>query len=115
MKVEELSIGDWVIDGENIAQITSITCDGIIETTFNEYSNIEAIEPIPLTPEILEKNGFVYNNLPFVQAWEQNGLSIYGDGLINCGQNVSLKCQYVHQLQHILRDCDIDKEIELGG
>ena len=58
MKANELMIEDWVLDGKNIAQIVMVTCDGIIETTFNESSNIELIEPIQLTPEILVKNGF---------------------------------------------------------
>ena len=58
MKAKELMIGDWVLDGDVYTQVTSITCDGNIETTRNEHSNIELVEPISLTPEILEKNGF---------------------------------------------------------
>ena len=58
LKITELTIGDWVFDGTTKAQIIGITCDGEIETTFNEHSNIELIEPISITPEILEKNGF---------------------------------------------------------
>ena len=61
-KVEELMIGDWVYDGNSIAQVTGITCDGIIETTHNQSSNIEIIRPIPLTIEILEKNGLCEDN-----------------------------------------------------
>lgn len=70
------------------------------------------IEPIPITPEILENNGFVYNNLPFIQGWQQHGLTIF-DEHITCGENISMEAKYVHQLQHVLKLCGIEKEIVL--
>lgn len=137
MKANELMIGDWIMDGKNIAQITSITCDGIIETTFNENSNIEVIEPIHLTPEILEKNGFekvldedgtecyrYYNRA----ADGHINISLYngGDGdwsieIVNYEKFDDNEIVYhndfiflkVHGLQHALRLCGIKKEIEL--
>lgn len=75
-----------------------------------------AFDPIPITPEILEKNGFRYNDEPFVQGWEQFGLTLYrgGNGYrINCGSNVALVIDSVHQLQQALRLCGIEKEVEL--
>ena len=57
MKVSDLMIGDWIGDGYKKAQVTSITCDGIVETT-SGISNIEVVDPIPLTEEILVKNDF---------------------------------------------------------
>lgn len=60
MKIEELSVGDWVLcDGEywKISAIheysVGLYCD-------SDYSDalLEECDPIPLTPEILEKNGF---------------------------------------------------------
>ena len=59
MTTQDIMIGDWVKDGNVYAQVTAITCDGIIETTHNPHSNIELIEPIPLTAEILKENEFV--------------------------------------------------------
>ena len=93
--------------------IAAITPDDVYYGDMEDYHESE-IEPIPLTPEILEKNGFHYNDLPFVQSWEQFGLSLYlgGDGYrINCGQNVAMVIDSVHQLQHALRLCGIEKEI----
>ena len=81
-----------------------------------DFFNVEILHPIPLTAEILEKNGFKYNDCPIVLGWEQYGLTLYrgGDGfLINCGQNVALIINYVHELQHALRLCRVDKEIVL--
>lgn len=122
MEANELMIDDWV----------QIVSDAPIMA--NEYHRIDwirtgevgldnrkivtypYIQPIPLTPEILEKNGFVYNAIPFVDGWEQFGLTLYrgGNGYrINCGINVSLIIDCVHELQHALRLCGIEKEIEL--
>ena len=77
---------------------------------------LDEVEPIPLTAEILEKNGWKYNELPFIQGWEQFGLLLYAGGesyRINCGNNVAMKIDSVHELQHALRLCGIDKEIVL--
>lgn len=139
MKATDLMIGDWVMDGKNIAQITLITCDGIIETTFNKSSNIEVIEPILLTSEILEKNGFEksyssiltadgykklpqykYKNTTQVQDICRNLITIsYSDSEggvydIQCGIGSHIyDLKYVHQLQHAIKLCGIEKEIEL--
>jgi hypothetical protein len=131
MKANELMIGDWVIDGKNIAQITSITCDGIIETTFNKSSNIEVIESIPLTPDILEKNGFTKSTPPpgiHARCYELDNkkdkynLTIadynkYKRLLLDIDSEDSecfnIKCDCVHELQHALRLCKVKKEIIL--
>lgn len=129
MKVEELMIGDWVLDGNNVAQITSITCDGIIETSFNETSNIEVIHPIPLTPEILKKNGFVkasmISDMPPYDKDEEGNMhfnlneKFWGwwqpdnTFLIPANGLGWLEFRYAHELQHALRLCNIDKEIVL--
>lgn len=88
------------------------------------------ISPIPLTAEILEKNGFVSKKGRFMQLgnfdnpplilWHlvddpilghpKNQLEIH-HGAENI--HVSFMCRYVHQLQHALRLCEIDMEIIL--
>ena len=131
MKAENLMIGDWVLDGNQIAQVVLLTCDGIIGTTFNESSNIEVVEPIPLTTEILEKNSweecnwdtdddvqYGYDYGLFYVTWWRNVklLSCYFEDK-NAGLSYEmiseLPTKYVHQLQHALKLCGIDKEIEL--
>lgn len=125
MKANELMIGDWVIDGKNIAQIISITCDGIIETTFNKSSNIEVIEPIPLTQEILEKNGLEKDNHGrlYGEYFDEDinrDLEITVDNKTgevwwsyNWDEYWIIRLRYVHQLQHALRLCGFEKEIVL--
>lgn len=57
MKAEELRIGNWIFDGEEYQKITGIEQYRI----HNKYGwfLLDMVEPIPLTPEILEKAGFV--------------------------------------------------------
>lgn len=120
MDTQDLMLGDWV---QGYLPDTSLKVVGIpseyrlavvtSDRTYMELS-IDDCQPIPITPEILEKNGFVYSDLPFEQSWQQFGLSLYrgGDGYrINCGENVAMIIDYVHQLQHALRLCGIEKEI----
>lgn len=126
MKVEDLMVCDWILDGRVYAQVTSITCDGIIETTHNEFSNIELVEPIPLTPEILEKNGFkkfiagqyilpMENKEIFVCITPMEGLpNANGKWLVvikNGYTDVKIPITYIHELQHALKLCGIKKEI----
>lgn len=137
MKTNELMIGDFVLDGNDYAQVTSITCDGNIETTHNEHSNIELIEPIPLTPEILEKNGWVRTKYCYGRdCIEIHGADELPEGVDNAlsmarwsidknyqyhfldlymwkGSVMQHNVHYVHQLQHAFRIFGIEKEIIL--
>ena len=113
LTAKDLMIGDWVlkqclIPNKKVA---------VRIVRLDEADDLCKYEPIALTTEVLEKNGFKYNDSPIVLGWEQYRLTLYrgGDGfLINCGQNVALIINYVHELQHALRLCGInDKEIVL--
>lgn len=89
------------------------------------------VEPIPLTPEILEKNGFKYTNNHTLQGsdtyrlrYEQNGFDYtityklndwfavdsYDDRMYRIFE-IETGRWCVHQLQHALRLCGIEKEI----
>ena len=80
---------------------------------------IEEIEPIPLTKDILEKNGvedfdcffhFPEDDCLWLELnWEEDGLK----WTVNCNEYDILPLDYVHELQYALRLCGIDKEIVL--
>ena len=72
------------------------------------------LSPIPLSGEILKKNGWRYNDLPFICGWEQFGLTIYHNKIV-CGHNVTADVSSVHRLQQFLTICGIEKEITLDG
>ncbi|MCQ2219742.1 MAG: hypothetical protein MJZ12_00030 [Prevotella sp.] len=108
MKANELMIGDWVVKPS-----------GYIRTIGRaEFSNDDAwfedTKPIPLTPEILEKNGFERRGGVSYHK-SITGLIIlhWNDDL--CFLNYSKKnippimipFHYVHELQHALRFCGL--------
>lgn len=125
MKAEDLMVGDivtfrdclendsiipvriWQINANGEALVSIDGDDGLDEIGIDDE-----IVGIPLTNKILHKNGFIYEHLPFVQGYKQLGLLIY-NGSIYCGNNISLKVECVHELQHVLKLCGIDKIIEL--
>ena len=137
MTEKELMIGDWVLYGKRFAIIKEL-CNGYVTilcsiNVQNEYvkETYDNIDPITLTPEILEKNGFTKSTPPpgiHAKCYELDNkkdrynLTIadynkYKRLLLNVDSEDSecfnIKCDYVHELQHALRLCRIKKEIEL--
>lgn len=125
MKANELMLGDWV---QGFIPDTYSKVVGIL----NEYRlaiigggaymelSIDDVQPIPLTPEILEKNGFSKSRL----MGEQRHFTYYlGAGLELCAiydadfsfpiGDGARKIRYVHELQHALRLCGIKKTITI--
>ena len=73
----------------------------------NEYKP----QPIPLTPEILEKNG--WKEAQFWHEYQDGKNTIQSclpdmRGIINGVEIQHFKCEYVHQYQHLLRLCGLD-------
>lgn len=124
MEEKDLMIGDWVMYNPNVfIEDEYETAKEWFPTQINNGEDIDlAIEgcyaPIPLTPEILEKNGFTKDlDLDNVHYWftlidEHIRFSILH--VRNVFQWLGpLDFKYVHELQHALRLCGIKKEIEL--
>ena len=128
MKSEELMLNDWVLTKEGEpAQVYQIY-NGVVALTApspNLY-NVECLQPIRLTPELLEKNGFVklWNQYvlkadkePFIHLISLDNLpNANGTMLVAIKDrytNAKIAITYVHELQHALRLCGIEKEIEL--
>ena len=137
MRQNELMVGDWVKldfyetpygDEEEAVwkngKITAIHHGNWVDVNFGEPLDecdieVEDVRPIPLTPEILEKNGFrkgcyvggYYSpDCPFRVFAKKEG---------KCGfttlfdDEIHFSCVFVHQIQHALRLYGIEKEIEL--
>ena len=134
MKANELMIGVSVyfccFDGSKIVVCVTGFKDGIVygdSDKGSHWCNIEKVEPIPITPEILEKNGFVFNgykydlNVGHYEMWVIFG-EPYSQGrhclqIYNEYRYLPIKYhnlfKYVHELQHAMRLCGIKKEIIL--
>ena len=108
----DLMIGDWVEEtnsGVGIVWAISFDDEHVVTLISNDITqpfihvSMKDINPIPLTPEILVKNGFSTNGLD-VSLFDRQG----GDDFVGAAN-----IQYVHELQHVLRLCGIDKKIVL--
>lgn len=133
MKANELMIGDWVrlqykhfIKEELVTkdfQVTEIQKGIETHYIWSKSGNmgvVEHIQPISLTKEILEKNGWY---VPQAKIWwECSNVSFwlrqYVDGRFEIMTDEDSDCcfttiQYVHELQHALRLCGNDKKIVL--
>ena len=119
MKATELMIGDFIrtIYAQKIIKVREIK-QSCIYTNDNGYEYNE-IEPIPLTAEILEKNGFERVGTSYILKESMFELTnpshpdryqdIYYIRLARQNKRV----MYVHKLQHFMREFGIEKEIEL--
>lgn len=93
MKATELMIGDWVLYGDKSVRVLQLS----------ENSKYDWVKPIPLTSEILEKNGWKadergeYRREPYKLFQTKKGWDFcYGfQGITDI--------RFVHELQNILR------------
>lgn len=136
IKVEDLGVGDWVrvrmckcdyddpdtLDAKVLSIVGNSVGVGYDKSGIVMSAFVDDLQPIPITAEVLEKNGFkkngVYNEwnigtwrTPYLLSvslgrpaitikW--NGCSVFID-----------QAKYVHQLQHALRLVGVGKEIVL--
>lgn len=109
-------------------QVGSISSlDDVSSVFYGVTNDVSQLQPIPLTEEILENNAFVQfmphnwqividnimieireleHNMAIWLDWEEHDTGTYASYILPSPN-------YVHELQHALRLCGIDKEIEL--
>lgn len=127
MKAKDLMIGDWVYNPFTRKKL---------RLTFGRDIDLAeelCLEPIPLTAEILENNGFINYDFEHIAGqhkwswWRDTGtlVSLWcrelnddpRDGWMVRIESYDASCCYrvesVHELQHALRLCGIEKEIIL--
>lgn len=117
MKANELMIGDWVFFDGNPVKVAILgaaeSCLGLRagENVFGQP--FVMIDPIELTPEILEKN--FRRDTTWTGAYYLNDhVHIYydkDDDLWTIQYMEIADLRYVHELQHALRLCGFEKEI----
>lgn len=140
MTIEELMINDWVmLDGKEPKQITGIYAHhckhGYVQIK-NIDCSAEYLSPIPITKEILESNGFkVREGCTTAWDWHSGETSVHisGDHTCPIGQTLTIyvpggtvgaafsshrvisdmKIRGIHELQHALRLCHVNKEIKI--
>lgn len=134
MKIQDLSVGDWVTYDRNTTPVQILCVDSravecVVMTDGCFISGaigfLDKVNPIPLTPEILEKNGLEYEDdgndavifLCCDMFWARLcvGDTFWQVGIHSEDRLDAVVCnvKHTHQLQHALRLAGVGKEIEL--
>ena len=127
MKANELMIGDWVkFPTSDLFHKVYAVQGKSVKIDKQYWHKADNLEPVPLTAEILEKNGWLYQEYPDDEKfiWPvDNEIEMPFWLLVGMDGNrywvtvgiCELMCpiNYVHELQHALRLCGVEKEIEL--
>lgn len=138
MKISDLSVGDWVMvewpDGERWrGRLTQLSVTGGVEVCCANGKHFRCstdFTSIPITAEILEKNGWSTDGMyAFLRIDEHRHLEYYYHEhrlrKYYCGVDewhnhakvtditFAVHCYSVHQLQHALRLAGVDIEINL--
>lgn len=136
LKISELSVGDWVNHENKEYKLYAIEECGLLRGVWEDSEsiahiakNIDYFDPIPITAEILEKNGLYRHEIDkdnqqqvvlsnhFMMARTYDDVEwwrvlIYDEEIP--GEELFNGIVYsVHQLQHALRLAGVDKEINL--
>jgi hypothetical protein len=133
MKAENLMVGDWVLVKElDYSNATNVISEHQYQLRLKDFAEMynageyKEYEPIPLTKEILLKNGFEDfsgggciikklddDEMPTLYIWDGNN-AIYVVDEYSMNKYTYIKdCKYVHEFQHELKSCGIDKGIVL--
>ena len=121
--------GDIVMYGNNIMIIKEPREEGHFDLLWNNwiiysYINIKEIKPVPLTTEILEKNGWRTQNRWYYYLDVAEGFISYigidfkhksnkGHLYVEVDGNNMVEIQYCHELQHFLFGLGINHEMEV--
>lgn len=129
MRADQLMIGDWVKTNDlykaiKDVKVRAISQYSVQDETTSQWIDCQHIQPIPLTKDILEKNGFVEDRKIKCYTYEEEktlkrliqNFTHFGDfdcHIVSKNFDADMRLSYVHELQHALKLCGIDKQIIL--
>lgn len=118
--------GDWVKVKGKLAKIEEVNFFYYLVKEYYEnydpdaddedcylYKDAKDVEPIPLTIEILEKNGWVWSDEHEELAFGTAPIALYPESDFFMVYNLRVKLRYVHQLQNLLFGLGINHEMEV--
>ncbi len=140
MTSKDLMIGDWVLINSTPRKIQAV--DGVDDEIMaddelytiieDRYHSEDRVDGVPITPEILEKNGFILTEVgdngiatprKNINRYEKHECKTKWRDIIMWYDRItkkwclhginSIQLNYIHELQHALRLCGIEKEIKL--
>ena len=136
VKISDLSVGDWVKASGVAKRVHNIEFQNgeyfvhfsDPDTNSEDYLHAPFIKPIPITPEILEANGWrndgmyailrIDEHLHLEYYYHEHRLRKWYCGVDEWNNHAKVyditfqaHCYSVHQLQHALRLAGVEKEI----
>lgn len=125
MTQSEYIPGDWVKASDQLCRVEEVFVNRL--TNESEYTLIYPngnssrivigeIEPIPLTPEILEKNGWEKKDDMCWKSYDLVTLVVQDNicWIVDLRSNLILRSlEYVHDFQHILFGLGVNSEIKV--
>lgn len=120
MKATELKLGDLVSCHGEILKVAF--CDMFMCSAWDEnedlcdYINYDELSPIPLTEEILEKNGWEEGSWCFIKDFltlvsHENKTKGFSFSVYGGKSRYNIK--YVHELQHLLWALGMDDDMKI--
>lgn len=101
MKANEVRIGNWVYDLKFQSNLQFRSFFGLC----NFEQSPDDFQPIPLTPEILKKAGFVKEGLRYskdwVYLWQDGNNIVFALAEMQEAIGTFLPVKFVHQLQNL--------------
>ena len=121
MTVKEIMIGDYLRSKLHDVVSTVIYVEGekynsvwLEDRACWERHYMSEVEPVPLTEEILQKNFPTDEELAWWPTTKINGEAYFFHfEYARTFWCVAVELRYVHELQHLLLLCGIDKEITI--
>ena len=127
MKANELMFGDWVCYATRPFRIDGISVGGFsVHSDKEGWVSIADVAPIPLTEEMLKKNGYeMEGRKEYFLMHGDPSLALKREPIIGAHGNTFvlghffeeddfrwlIEITYVHELQHALRLCGIENEV----
>jgi hypothetical protein len=113
----DLQLGDWVKCKYIYAQVEQVDFDGVIlgGVYDGQQFSYDEIDPIYLDDQFLKDMDFDYKQGTMFTGWEGYGLRIHDDRTIHLNTKYSMKCEYVHQLQHLFKLIGVPAKIDFSN
>ena len=139
IKAEDLRIGDLVRYGQQVYTIQAVNANGAVCFAESDLLPVECsiLDPIPITTEILEKNGWKFKKISF-ENYYYKVLSCILDlfvesnerGVLSVGYFITIydtyfksshvhmeyctnNINYIHELQHVLWAFGVDANFKI--
>ena len=120
LKCKNLMLGNWVkTDITEPQRVEAIINENQVMLAYNDIYFNDEIEPVPLTDDILERNGWVRSGAKYNHADVNGEILVWrnGDYMVDvrCPKKYlgSFQINYVHELQQLFNLCGIEVDIDV--